>query len=108
MTHTDKSTAEWADQIARQRREPPAAVDLDFEPLEVWPDEIKIGDIYGGYVVAGIHAADHYREPAVRLTIFTDPEMLPPGYKPEEFGRFVLMTSRERGHKVPIERPSRR
>jgi hypothetical protein len=79
-----------------------------YEPLEVWPDEIKIGDIYGGYVVAGIHSADHYREPAVRLTIYTDPEMLHPGYKPEEIGRFVLVIDRDRGHRVPIERPRRR
>jgi hypothetical protein len=79
----------------------------DYESLEVWPDEIKLGDVYGGYVVTGIHQADHYRDPAVRLTIFTDPSLLPEGVDPQEFGRFVLMTDRRRGHKVPIERRRR-
>jgi hypothetical protein len=81
---------------------------LEFDQLEVWPDEIRIGDIYGGYVVTAIAQADHYRAPAVRLTIFTDPESLPEDVRSEEFGRFVLMTDRHKGHKVPIDRPVRR
>lgn len=93
--------------IPRQQTTGELEVEPRFDQLEVWPDEIKLGDVYGGYVVTGIHSADHYRSPAVRLTIFTDPEMLPDGVKAEEFGRFVLMTDRERGHKVPIERPRR-
>jgi hypothetical protein len=90
------------------RRVPvPASNDLEYEALEVWPDEIRIGDIYGGYVVTGIHTADHYRSPAVRLTIYTDPSMLADGTKSEEWGRFVLRTDRETGHKIPIDRPIR-
>lgn len=80
---------------------------LELEQLEVWPDEIRVGDRYGGYVVTAVALADHYRAPAVRLTIYTDPEFLDEGQKPEEFGRFVLMTDRERGHPVPIERTRR-
>lgn len=89
--------------IPRERVNP----DAQYETLEVWPDDIKIGDIYGGYVVMGVHAADHYKEPAVRLTVFTDPDMLDDGVKMEEFGRFVLRTDRRLGHKVPVERPQR-
>lgn len=81
--------------------------DQEFTELEVWPDEIRIGDYYGGYVVTGIDRADHYRDPAVRLKIFTDPDALPPGMKSEEWGRIILRTDRDRGHKVTIERPVR-
>lgn len=76
-----------------------------FDQLEVWPDEIRIGDIYGGFVVTAIAKADHYRDPAVRLTIFTDPDSIEDTVRSEEWGRFVLRTDRARGHKVPIDRP---
>lgn len=81
--------------------------ELVYDSLEVWPDEIRIGDLYGGYVVTGVHAADHYRAPAVRLTIYTDPELIPDDARSEEFGRFVLRTDRRTGHKIPVERPRR-
>lgn len=80
---------------------------LELESLEVWPDELRIGDRYGGYVITAIAQADHYRSPAVRLTIWTDPDFLEQGVKSEEFGRIVLMTDRQRGHKIPIDRPIR-
>lgn len=80
---------------------------VEFTSLDVWPDEIKIGDIYGGFVVTAVSRADHYRADAVRLTIYTDPEQLAEGVESEEFGRFVVMTDRRRGHKIPIERPLR-
>lgn len=80
--------------------------DIEFDELEVWPDEIRIGDIYGGFVITAIAKADHYRDPAVRLTIFTDPEQLDGGQRSEEWGRIVLRTDRARGHKVLIERPA--
>lgn len=107
MTDIDRPTA--ALHQVKQRRSDQAAptTAVEFEQLEVWPDEIKIGDVYGGFVVTGVHLADHYRAPAVRLTIFTDPNFLPEGVDPEEFGRFVLMTDRDRGHRVPIDRPRR-
>lgn len=79
--------------------------ELEYDALFVWPDEIRIGDIYGGFVVTAIAKADHYRDPAVRLTIFTDPESIEEGVRSEEWGRFVLRTDRARGHKVPIDRP---
>jgi hypothetical protein len=91
----------------RQTVSVPAAPDIEYEEIYVWPDEIKIGDIYGGYVVTGVHASEHYRSEARRLTVFTDPEALPDGVKPEEFGRMVIMTDRARGHKVPILRAVR-
>lgn len=78
---------------------------LVFDQLEVWPDEIRIGDIYGGYVITAVARSDHYREPAVRLTIFTDPEELGESVRSEEWGRIVLRTDRSKGHKVPIDRP---
>lgn len=81
--------------------------DVEYETLEVWPDEIRIGDIYGGFIITAIATADHYRDRAVRLTIFTDPEQLEEGVRPEEWGRLVLRTDRARGHRVPIERPVR-
>jgi hypothetical protein len=79
--------------------------DVVFDQLEVWPDEIRIGDIFGGFVITAIAKADHYRDPAVRLTIFTDPLQLEDGARAEEWGRVVLRTDRARGHKVPIDRP---
>lgn len=79
--------------------------DLEFDALEVWPDEIRIGDIYGGYVVTAVARSDHYREPAVRLTIFTDPDGVQDSVRSEEWGRIVLRTDRSKGHKVPIDRP---
>lgn len=94
-------------ELPQQRRAEPSQGDVKFDNVEVWPDEIKIGDVYGGFVITGVHVADHYRAPAVRLTIFTDPNFLPEGVKSEEFGRFVLMIDRERGHRVPVERPRR-
>jgi hypothetical protein len=78
---------------------------LVFDQTEVWPDEIRIGDIYGGYVITAVARSDHYREPAVRLTIYTDPESIEDGTRSEEWGRIVLRTDRSRGHKVPIDRP---
>jgi hypothetical protein len=78
-----------------------------FDQLEVWPDEIRIGDIFGGFVVTAVAKADHYRADAVRLTIFTDPDSLEEGVKPQEWGRVVLMTDRKIGHKVPVDRPVR-
>lgn len=89
----------------RETHHVPVDPDLEYESIEVWPDEIKLGDIYGGYIVTGVSTADHYRAPAVRLTIFTDPELIPEGTSPEEFGRFVLRTDRKTGHRVPVERP---
>lgn len=80
---------------------------MDFDELEVWPDEIRIGDIYGGFVVTAVARSEHYRAPAVRLTIFTDPDAVEPGVKSEEWGRLVLRTDREAGHPVPIYRPRR-
>lgn len=79
--------------------------DLEYETLQVWPDEIRIGDIYGGYVITAIAAADHYRDRALRFTIFTDPQAVEDGLRSEEWGRFVLRTDRTRGHKIPIDRP---
>lgn len=103
MTSTDKSPPS----AHRESIRVPISDNLTYDTLEVWPDEIRIGDIYGGFVVTGVHVADHYRSPAVRLTIYTDPEMLDTGAKPEEWGRFVLRTDRIGGHKVPVERPQR-
>lgn len=79
--------------------------ELEFDHLEVWPDELRIGDILGGFVITAIAKADHYRDPAVRLTIFTDPDALEDGVRSEEWGRFVLRTDRDKGHRVPIDRP---
>jgi hypothetical protein len=78
---------------------------VEYDSLEVWPDELRIGDIYGGFVITAIAAADHYRDRAVRLTIFTDPDSLEEGVRSEEWGRLVLRTDRSRGHKIPIDRP---
>lgn len=82
----------------------PVDPDLEYEELLVWPDEIKLGDIYGGYVITGIAGADHYRQKAIRCTIFTDPYSLPDGVDPEEWGRIVLRVDRKTGHKVPVMR----
>lgn len=82
--------------------------DIEFEHLDVWPDEIRIGDIYGGYVITAVARADHYRDPAVRLTIYTDPDAIDDTIRSEEWGRFVLRTDRETGHTVPIDRPVHR
>lgn len=90
-----------------ERAHVPIDTDLEYESLEVWPDEVRIGDILAGFVVTAVSSSEHYREPAVRISIFTDPAMLPPGVKPEEFGRLVIRTDRRAGHKVPIERPLR-
>ncbi len=87
--------------------DPAADEELDFEHLEVWPDEIRVGDIFAGYVVTAIARADHYRDPAVRLTIYTDPDLLSEDVRSEEWGRFVLRTDRDKGHRVPVERPRR-
>lgn len=76
-----------------------------FDQIEVWPDEMRIGDIYGGFVITAIAKADHYRDPAIRLTIFTDPDAVDDGVRSEEWGRLVLRTDRARGHKVPVDRP---
>lgn len=80
---------------------------IEYEALDIWPDELRIGDRYGGYIVTAIAGADHYRDPAVRLTIWTDPEYLPEGVRPREFGRLVIMIDREEGHRIPVERPIR-
>lgn len=88
------------------RRESPP-VPVEYESIEVWPDEIRIGDVVAGYVVTGVHAADHYRAPAVRITIFTDPALLPDDVPSEEWGRLVLRVDRENGHPIPVERPRR-
>lgn len=74
----------------------------DLENMEVWPDQIRVGDYVAGFEVTQLTKADHYRQAAVRLTLETDPELRE---VQAEVGRLVLITDRTKGHQLPIQRP---
>ena len=74
----------------------------ELQDLIVWPDEIRIGDYYGGFEVTQVSKAEHYKVPAVRLTLELDPELRD---VQNEIGRAVIVTDRRLVHGIPIKRP---
>lgn len=91
-----------------------AQTDTDYTPARdgydlpelternVFPDELKIGDLIGGLEITQLSAAEHYKSRAVRVTLETDPEL---HEVQQEVGRLVLITDRARCHRIPIMRP---
>lgn len=74
----------------------------ELEDLELWPDEVQVGDYIAGLECVQITLADHYRAAARRFTLETDPELRE---VQTEVGRLVLITDRVKGHKIPVQRP---